>query len=557
MTQAHPAAAAAGGVGGPPLSSRQLWLAAIVLAAANFVVVLDMSIANVCVPGIAGQLGTATSQATWVITSYCVAEAISVPLTGWLAIRFGAVRVFSVAMGLFGIASLLCGLAPTLGFLIAARILQGCAAGPLMPLSQTLLLRIFPPRMASAALGLWAMTTLIAPVLGPIAGGWICDQYSWPVIFLINIPLAVGCALVAWTLLRRYELAQRRSPVDKVGLVLLVVWVGALQLMLDKGRSLDWFASPTIIALAVVAVLGLAAFLIWELHEAHPIVELRVFRHRGFTMSVLSISLAFGAFFAMNVLTPLWLQGFMGYTATQSGWVVVWSGVFALLVAPLAVWLSGKRDPRWLVSTGVLWLGGVTFWRAMASTDMAYWDIALPLMLTGLALPFFFIAASGLALASVQRHEMESAAGMMNFLRTLSGAAAVSIMHTAWENRIIHAHAELVGLTDRGGQMLRQLEQEGLSAQAALHALAQLLEGQSVMLATNQQMLVIALCFAVTAGVIWLAPRPGRALGPIATRQAQFTPAGGAGQQLSQGPPPGPTQPGSASSACQSRASAT
>jgi DHA2 family multidrug resistance protein len=209
-----------------PLTGGTLWLAALVLAAANFMAVLDMTVANVSVPSIAGNLGATTSQGTWVITSYAVAEAITVPLTGWLAARFGAVRVFATAMGLFGLASLLCGLANSLGMLVFARILQGLAGGPLMPLSQSLLLRIFPPRMAPAAIGLWSMTTLIAPVLGPIVGGWICDEYTWHWIFLINIPVALVCAFAVWHLVRRYEQPLLKNPIDTVGLILLIVWVG-------------------------------------------------------------------------------------------------------------------------------------------------------------------------------------------------------------------------------------------------------------------------------------------------------------------------------------------
>ena len=501
-------------IGGKPLTGGMLWLAALVLAAANFVAVLDMTIANVSVPSIAGNLGATTSQGTWVITSYAVAEAISVPLTGWLAARFGAVRVFSLAMGLFGVASLLCGMANSLGFLVFARILQGFAGGPLMPLSQTLLLRIFPPRMAPAAIGLWSMTTLIAPVLGPIVGGWICDNYSWHWIFLINIPVAIGCAFAAWNLLGRYELALRRNPIDTVGLGLLIVWVGALQLMLDEGKNLDWFASPTIVVLAVVAAVGFAAFLIWELHEEHPIVDLRVFRHRGFTMSVLTISLTFAAFFAANVLTPLWLQSFMGYTATDSGMVTAWTGLFALCVAPMAAGLSAKVDPRRLIFAGVLWLGLMTFWRTVATTDMGYWDIALPLMFMGFGLPLFFIPTTGLALASVEPQEMDNAAGLMNFLRTLSGAAAVSLVNTAWEDGTTRQHAELVGLTDRSGEVLQGLRASGMSPDAALSALDQLLTSQSVMLATNQIMFTIAICFVVGACVIWLAPKPTRVVEP-------------------------------------------
>ena len=417
-------------------------------------------------------------------------------------------------MGLFGLASLLCGLANSLGMLVFARILQGLAGGPLMPLSQSLLLRIFPPRMAPAAIGLWSMTTLIAPVLGPIVGGWICDEYTWHWIFLINIPVALVCAFAVWHLVRRYEQPLLKNPIDTVGLILLIVWVGSLQLMLDEGKNLDWFASPMIVALAAVAVVGFAAFMIWELHAEHPIVDLRVFRHRGFSMAVLTISLAFAAFFAVNVLTPLWLQSFMGYTATLAGLVTAWTGLFALFVAPAAAGLAARVDPRRLIFGGVFWMGVITCWRAFATTDMGYWDIALPLMFMGLGLPFFFIPTTGLALASVEPQEMDNAAGLMNFLRTLSGAAAVSMVNTAWENGTTRKHAELVGLSDAGGEVLHGLQQSGMSADAALSALDQLITSQSVMLATNQIMFIIAGGFVLAACAIWLAPRPTRTVDP-------------------------------------------
>src|SRR5690349_19926108 len=273
-----------------PLQGGLLWIAAIVLAAANFIAVLDMTIANVSVPNIAGSLGISSSQGSWVITSYAVAEAIIVPLTGWLAARFGAVRVFATAMALFGFFSVVCGISTSLGMLVFGRVMQGLCGGPLMPLSQTLLLRIFPKEKAPAATALWAMTTLVAPVLGPILGGWLCDSYSWPVIFLINVPLALLVAPIAWRMLKRYEEALIRAPIDKIGLVLLVVFVAALQLMLDLGKEHDWFESREICLLAIVAGIGFLAFLIWESAERHPIVDLRVFRHRGFAASVVTIS---------------------------------------------------------------------------------------------------------------------------------------------------------------------------------------------------------------------------------------------------------------------------
>ncbi|MDO8692857.1 MAG: DHA2 family efflux MFS transporter permease subunit [Sheuella sp.] len=493
-----------------------LWVAALLLAAANFIAVLDMTIANVSVPNIAGGLGATLSQGTWVITSYAVAEAISVPLTGWLASRFGAVRVFVTSMALFGLFSVLCGFANSLGMLVFARVCQGLAGGPLMPLSQTLLLRIFPPEKAPAAIGLWAMTTLVAPVVGPILGGYLCDEYSWPWIFYINMPIALACAYFAWKLLKRYENKLLTDPIDTVGLVLLIIWVGSLQIMLDEGKQLDWFASNQIIGLAITAAIGFAAFMIWEMNTAHPIVDLRVFRHRGFTISVLTISLAFGAFFGANVLTPLWLQSFMSYTSTQAGMATAWSGVLAILVAPLAAGLSSKVDPRKLVFIGVLWLGIVTLWRSFATTDMTYWDISIPLLVMGVGLPFFFVPSTGLALASVDPEETASAAGLMNFLRTLSGAFATSLVTTFWEDETTRNRAELVGLTDIDQSLRAGLEQSGMTSEAALQTIEFMINGQSVMLATNQIMLVMGISFVFAASVIWLAPKPTRSVDPAA-----------------------------------------
>jgi DHA2 family multidrug resistance protein len=497
-----------------PLTGAMLWVAALMLAAANFIAVLNLTIANVAVPNIAGSLGAATSQGTWVITSYAVGEAITVPLTGWLAGRFGSVRVFVGSMILFGLFSIVCGMSSSLGMLVVARVFQGLCGGPLMPLSQTLLMRIFPKEKMGAAIGLWSMTTLVAPVVGPILGGYLCDEYSWSWVFLLNAPIAIGFGWYAWKLLKRYQEAPRRSTIDLVGLGLLVVWVASLQLMLDEGKNLDWFASTQIVVLALTAVVGFAAFLIWELHEPNPIVDLRVFRHRGFTVSVATISLAFAAFFGVSVLTPLWLQSFMGYTATDAGLATAWSGVTALFVAPWVAHATTKRDPRMLVFIGVIWMGLITLWRTVANTDMGFWDVACPLMAMGIGLPFFFIPTTGLALGSVEEHEMDSAAGLMNFLRTLSGAFATSLVTSVWSDQATRNHAELVGMADRDGSVRAMLSDGGMTTDAVNQALDYLVTSQSVMLSTNQIMTVVGLIFVVAASIIWLAPRPGRTVEP-------------------------------------------
>lgn len=493
-----------------PLQGNMLWFVAILLSCANFIAVLDMTIANVSVSSIAGNLGVTTSQGTWVITSYAVAEAITVPLTGWLAARFGAVRVFCTAMACFGICSAMCGFANSLAFLVVARVCQGLSGGPMMPLTQTLLLRIFPREKAMAANGLWAMTTLTAPVIGPILGGYICDNYHWSWIFFINVPIALVCSWLAWKLLKRFERGLVRSPIDVIGLVLMVVWIGAFQIMLDEGKDLDWFSSNYIVALAIIAAVGFAAFMIWELGEKHPIVNLSVFRHKGFSVCVFTISLAFGGYFAANVITPLWLQNFMSYTPTWSGETTAWSGVSAFLVAPLAAYWARKTDPRRLIFCGLLWLGLITFARCFLNTDASYWWVALPILLMGFGSPFFFVPLIGLALLNVNEDETASAAGLMTFLRTLSGAFATSLVNTSWEDKINYNHAELAGLVDRGGEYLRQLTDTGISTETARSMINNVVTNQSAMLATNQVMMVVSVCLVLSAFSIWLAPREGR-----------------------------------------------
>ena len=500
-----------------PLSGWQLWAAAMFLSMANLIAILDMTIANVSVLTIAGGLAVTPTQGTWVITSYAVAEAITVPLTGWFTQRYGSVKVFVIAMAAFGLCSALAGLSTSLGFLVFARVLQGMAGGPLMPLSQTLLLRIFPKEKAGAATGIWAMTTLVGPVLGPILGGWICDNYSWPWIFLINLPIAGACAYICWKILRRYETKIVRNPIDVIGFVLLIIWVGALQIMLDEGKNLDWFSSNIIVSLAVIAVVGFVAFLIWEFTEEHPIVDLRVFRHRGFSAAVLTISLTFAGFFAANVLTPLWLQSFMAYTATDAGMTTAWIGITAFFTAPMVAAMSMKMDPRKLVFVGVLWLGVITFYRTVATTDMSYWDIAMPLMLLGLGMPFFFIPSTAAALASVDEAETNSAAGLMNFMRTLSGAIATSMVTSYWEDEITRNRAELVGVIDPAQITYNQLIEQGLSEFQAMAVLERMVTEQSVMLATNELMLVVALMLIFSAFVIWLVPKPTRTIDPSAS----------------------------------------
>jgi DHA2 family multidrug resistance protein len=291
-----------------PLTGAQLAIGTVALSLAVFMNVLDTSIANVSIPAIAGDLGVSPDQGTWVITSFGVANAISLPLTGWLTRRFGQVRLFMSAVVLFVIASFLCALAPNIGLLILFRVMQGAVAGPMIPLSQSLLLSSYPKSKSGTALGMWSITTLVAPVVGPVLGGWITDNISWPWIFYINIPVGVVAGIATWIIYHKRETPTAKIPIDKVGLGLLVIWVGSMQVLLDKGKDLDWFNSGQIITLAIVAVVGFTLFLVWELTEEHPVVDLTLFKGRNFTVSTVAMLLAYGLFFGNVVLLPLWLQ---------------------------------------------------------------------------------------------------------------------------------------------------------------------------------------------------------------------------------------------------------
>lgn len=494
------------------LKGGRLILAALVLALANFMVVLDMTIANVSVPHITGSLAVSASQGTWVITSYAVAEAICVPLTGWLAGRFGSVRVFVISLFGFTLFSILCGLSTSLEMLVFCRIGQGLFGGPIMPLSQTLLMRIFPPEKQSQAMGMWAMTTVVGPILGPILGGTISDNMSWHWIFFINIPVGIGCAIAAMRLLKTAETPTQKLKIDRGGLLLLVLWIGALQLMLDLGHERDWFNNPFIVVLALTAFVGLIVFTIWELTERHPVVNILLFKYRSFTISVLALAFGFGAFFGSIVLIPQWLQINLGYTATWAGYLTATMGVGSLTMSPIVAKLATKYDQRALASFGLSILGGVTLMRAFWTTDADFMALALPQILQGFAVPFFFIPLSNMALASVLPQDMASAAGLMNFLRTMAGAIGASIAVTIWDDHTKVARSEMVSSL-HVTEVQNTLVNTGMSSEAALGYISSLVDKEALTLSANHVFLVLAGVFIFAAMIIWLCPRPKAGVG--------------------------------------------
>lgn len=493
----------------PPLTGAQLVLGTLALSGATFMNVLDTSIANVSIPAISGDLGVSPTQGTWVITSFAVANAISVPLTGWLAQRFGTVRLFVASVLLFVMSSWLCGLAPSIELLIAFRVLQGLVAGPMIPLSQTLLLGSYPREKSGMALAMWAITTLVAPVVGPLLGGWITDNVAWPWIFYINVPVGLAAATATWMIYRKRETPGRKLPIDKVGLALLVLWVGALQIGLDKGKELDWFNSSAIVGLFVVAALGFALFLAWELTEKNPIVDLSLFKRRNYWVSTLTVSVAYGLFFGNVVILPLWLQQYQGYTATAAGMALAPVGLFAILLSPYVGARVNQVDPRRFSTIALATFALVLWMRSHFNTQADQLSIMIPTLIQGVAMAFFFIPLITIALSGIEPHRIPAASGLNNFARITAGAFGTSLFTTLWDDRASMHHSRLVEHMTVADptftQTLAQLTQSGMSTEQALAALNRLVDQQAAMLGANDIFLGSAVTFLALIGLIWFA----------------------------------------------------
>lgn len=495
-----------------PLTGIKLTLGAFAVALATFMNVLDSSVANVAIPTLSGNLGVSVDEGTWVITVFAAANAVVIPLTGWLTQRIGQVKLFVGSILLFVISSALCGLAPNLLTLLGARILQGAAAGPLIPLSQALLLTSFPKEKSSAALSLWSMTAVVGPIAGPAIGGWITDRYSWSWIFYINVPVGLFAAGAVWALYRKRETPIRRLSIDAVGLISLIAWVAALQIMLDKGKDLDWFNSPVICALGACALIGFSFFLIWELTAEKPIIDLRLFCGRNFLGGTLAISVAYAIFFGNLVILPQWIQQSLGYRAVDAGLVTAPLGIFAVLLAPIMGRIMPRSDARVLATLAFAGFAAVFFMRSTYTTGVDAYTLVLPTLLQGIPMALFFGPLTALILSGLPPDKIPAAAGLSNFARVFAGAVGTSLLSSEWSNRIILHHAQLMEQANIYNpifsESIPQIQSTlNLRADNATAFFESGLSTQATMLGLNDIFWMSAVLFLVIIPLIWITRR--------------------------------------------------
>lgn len=496
----------------PPLRGAQLALLTAGVAFATFMEVLDISIVNVSVRTIAGNLGVSSNEGTMAISAYSMASAVMQPLTGWIARRFGEVRTFAISVTLFVVFSALCGFSQSMPMLIVFRLCQGAVSGPMVPLSQTLLLNNYPVAKRPIALALWAMTVVVAPVFGPILGGWITDNYHWSWIFFINIPVGLFAIVVTYALLRDRESKIVKMPVDAVGLFLLAVGVGCLQFMLDNGNDDDWFTSKTITVLAIVSLVCLTFLVAWELMHKNPVVELRLLGKRNFLVGVLCLSLGMFAFFGGTVVMPMWVQEVLGYTATWAGFVVAPIGVLAIVMSPLVGAFQNKFDLRLLNTVGFAIFAGASFYMSTLSTNAPYSELALPRMCMGAGVALFFVPVNQIILSGLPDERVASASGLSNFFRTLAGSIATAVSTTMYSHRTTYHHAVLAENVSEGSrtttEYLDRFQTFGVQGPTANAALNRIVDIQAATLAVNDVFWVFGLMFGLAMIAIWFAKPP-------------------------------------------------
>jgi MFS transporter, DHA2 family, multidrug resistance protein len=428
-----------------PLSAARKWTITAAVMLVTIMQVLDVTVTNVALPHIQGSLSAAVDEVSWVLTSYLAANAIILPATGWLAGVLGRKRFFLACTIVFTLASMLCGLAPNIETLLIARVLQGIGGGPLMPLSQAIMWEIFPLRQRGTAMAAWGVGIMMAPIFGPTLGGWISDNWSWRWIFYINLPIGIVGLLVASAVLFDPWYLKKPGRIDAIGLVLMALGFLSLQLFLDQGERNEWFDSSFIIAMAILAVMLLVAFVVRELTADEPILDLTVYSDRNFAAGSLIMLVVMIGFFSSMVLIALFTQKVLGYDAWTSGLVLAPGGVGNLLSLLIAGRLITRMDQRWLLALGCLFNAYATYEMSTITLNADYWALAWPRLIQGIGIGFIFVPLNTVALATISRERMGNATALLNVVRNLGGAIGVALLTTLLARRSQAHQTTLVG----------------------------------------------------------------------------------------------------------------
>jgi len=516
---------------GPPLAGAlervtNPWIVAVAVMSATFMEVLDTTVVNVSLPHIAGSLSATVDESTWVLTSYLVANAIILPLTGWLASFFGRKRLLLASVAGFTVASFLCGLAPSLPFLILLRVIQGFTGGALQPVSQAVLLEAFPPAQRGRAMGFWGLGVVVAPILGPVLGGWLTDSYSWRWVFYINIPVGlVSLLLIHLYVFDPSYITRRSGRVDYWGIGMLAVGIGALQVLLDKGQEDDWFSSRFITFLAVLALAALAAFIVHELRVEHPVVDLRVLKGRTYSVGVILMTVVGFVLYGSLVLLPLLLQTLLGYPSLQAGIAMAPRGMGSFLAMPIVGSILAHVDARKPLAIGLAVASLTLFWFGSLDLSLGYWDIFWPQFIQGVSLGLLFVPLTTITMDQVPREGMGNATSIFNLMRNIGGSMGIATATTLL-TRHQQAHINVLGShVDLYDPKVRSML-EGLratfvargadAATAAARANAALfgmLQRQAMMLSFTDVFRLLALLFLALLPLILLMKSPRVAKG--------------------------------------------
>src|SRR5437867_4405492 len=494
---------------------------------ATFMEVLDTTVVNVSLPHIAGSLSVTIDEATWVLTSYLVANAIILPMTGWLASMFGRKRLLMLSVVGFTLSSFLCGLAPTLALLIVFRILQGATGGALQPLSQAVLLEAFPPQDRGKAMGFWGLGIVVAPILGPVLGGWLTDSYSWRWVFYINIP--VGIASLIMTRLFIFDPPYIRRGVQRIdywGLGMLAVGIGALQIVLDKGQEEDWFSSRWITTLAVVAAVTLVWLVVHELRTEHPVVDLYVFKERSYAVGVFLMTVVGFVLYGSLVLLPIMLQTLLGYPSLQAGIAMAPRGVGSFFMMPITGMMTGKFDARKLLTIGLI-VGGVTLlWLSWLNLQAGYWDFFWPQIIQGAGLSLLFVPLTTVSMDRIPREKMGNATSLFNLMRNIGGSIGIAVTGTMIARNTQKVTATLgahVSVYDLGPQQMFLRLRAGFMAAGAdvvtatnraYAAMFGMVQRQAAMVSFVGLFQLLGIVFLLLIPLVLLMKRPGHG-GPV------------------------------------------